>query len=326
MADGGNWVTKYGVPSLILSVAVFAFQQQQQVFDRLQANTESGYQFYSQNRTSLLYIDDYDRELSLLDVTGRAFPAVFCDVRLDMIARAGKAHARDGEAPGPEGQRPMTNEALLALREQLVAPNYDRPFARTPAQNAFESWLPGPRRDEFGRRGTPCPELPTQQIADGRDAADVEALTEEAPSEAAPAAPDRSAPRAGQTASSAQTGQAARTTPPTAPRNLRLFVHVVEGGAQEREMLGIMENARSALTDANFRVIRGIERIPQERFARNPVVRYFGPEERETAEQLAAYLSYLYRDQNLQFHASAIGERYPTMPHDNFEIWIPNPR
>lgn len=331
MAEGGSWIAKYGLPSVIVSLALFGLQQQQQTFDRLQASIVGGWQFYSQNRSPLLHATDYERELSTLDVIGRAFPSVYCDVRLDMNTRAGKAQPRDGEASGPEGQAPMSLEVLTQLRDKINL--NDTPYARQLPENAFEAWMPRPKT------GKKCDALPAPEVADAgaSTGAAAPAAEESRASEptAAPPPPAPGAPAAtggvrardvlarGEQASSQV---AARTAAPTAPRNLRLFIHVVAGGPHESELLGIMNNATPALTNGNFRVIRGIARIPQQRFARDPVVRYFGPDEKEAAEQLAAYLTYLYRAQNLQFHASAIGDRYPAMPHDNIEVWIPNPR
>ena len=83
-----SWIARYGVPSLILSVAVFVFQQQQQTFDRLQRMLEGGYGFYSNGRTQLAYSEDPGREIALLRIIGNVFPNVFCDVRMDIYLRS----------------------------------------------------------------------------------------------------------------------------------------------------------------------------------------------------------------------------------------------
>ena len=145
MAEGGGWIGKYGVPSIILSVAVFGLQQQQQMFDRRQNNVEGGYQFYSAQRTSLHYAGDVETELSLLRIVGRAFPSIYCDVRQDLYNRAYEAEDRTG-SPDTSGRTPIDSADIEILQNALNEANYDRPAETQYPRNVVENFtLRSPR-------------------------------------------------------------------------------------------------------------------------------------------------------------------------------------
>jgi len=322
MADGG-WIGKYGVPSLILSAAVFAFQQQQQIFDRRQNNVEGGYQFYSEQRTGLHYAGDVEAELSLLRIVGRAFPSIYCDVRQDLYNRAYEAEDRTGLADN-SGRTPIDSADIEILQNALNDPNYDKPAEIQYPRNVVENFtLQRPRA--CGPLGEQ-----EQQVA-ANDAAQQTPAAADTP--APPPPPAASSGPAAATPRDARartiTTVAVPSSPPTlpaAPTLTRVFMHVPLGGARETGIQQMTDTARAELASSNYRVMRGVERIAPRNFPHEPTVRYFGPEQEDEARALAEYLNYQYRDEGLQFRLVAIGDRYPNMPPANIEVWIPNPR
>ncbi|HYD86296.1 MAG TPA: hypothetical protein VEA80_02375 [Vitreimonas sp.] len=325
MADGGGWIGKYGVPSLILSAAVFAFQQQQQIFDRRQNNVESGYQFYSEQRTSLHYAGDVESELSLLRIVGRAFPSIYCDVRQDLYNRAYEAEDRTGLAD-TTGRTPIDAADIEILQNALNEPQYDRPAEAQYPRNVIENFTLTRARacDPLGEQ--------EQQVAENGAAQQSPAATTEAApapsaSEAAETAPGGQArPRIAVRSSAPTTTPATAPTLAAAPTLMRVFMHVPLGGVREAGIQDMTDTARSELASSNFRVMRGVERIAPRNFPREPTIRYFGPEQEDEARALAEYLNYQYRNEDLHFSLVAIGDRYPNMPPNNIEVWIPNPR
>ena len=316
MADGGGWITKYGVPSLILSVAAFAFQQQQQVFDRRQANVEGGYQFYSAQRTRLLYADDVETELSLLRIVGRAFPSIYCDVREDLYNRAWEAQDRTG-LTDTSGREPISGADISLLQGAVADPDLARPAESQYPRNLMENFTAHRRTcDDLNQRA--------QQADESAGATPVDAVTDAPAADSAPAsgaiasrAEQRSAPALAQTPS-------ATPSVAQAPTMVRVFLHIPVGSAREASIRELADTARTELASSNYRVMRGIERIAPSNFPREPEVRYFGPAQADEARALAEYLNYQYRSEGLQFRTLAIGESYPDMPPENIEVWIPN--
>jgi hypothetical protein len=298
----GGWLSRIGLPGLIISAAALVFQQQQQTFDRLQNNIESGYQFYSANRTNLRYSDDVERELSLLQITGRAFPSIYCDVRADIYQRAFKTEDRSGIAP-EAGRVSIDTADIENLQKRIVDPALARPASRPFPESLPEAWLP-PYGDKANRD---CPALNQPVVA--------RAATPPAPATEARAAP--SAPVTSVDANPAQIQPA--------PVLMRVFFHVPAGGARDVPQVTIAETARSDLAPFNYRVMRGVERVPVGRFARFAEVRYFGEAEEPAARQLANYLTRQFEAEKLVFRLTPIGQRYPNSPHENLEVWIPNP-
>jgi hypothetical protein len=334
MAEGGGWVGKYGVPSLIISVAAFAFQQQQQTFDRLQTNVQSGYLFYSSNRTPLRYSDDVERELSLLRIIGRAFPNIYCDVRADLYHRAYEAEDRTG-LDGEAGRTPIDSADIENLQNQIASPALESTAYPPYPESLADAWLP-----PYGRAAiTPCPALNEDApalVAAGPAPSDDEAPAASAPAASAPAAEAAPAPppalaEAGPAPSAAASGARLRTTarsaaPPSlapAPNLMRVFFHIPAGGARTIDDIHIAA-ARADLAPYNYRVMRGVERVAPDRFPRGAEVRYFGPAEQSAAQALADHLTYQFRDEGLQFRIRPIGQNFPNSPHENLEVWIPN--
>jgi hypothetical protein len=386
------WLAKYGVPSLLLSVAVFVFQQQQQTFDRVQRITADGWQFYSNGRTELQYFGDVEDELALLKVIGYAFPNIFCDVRRDIYERAWSAEPPEPvlvaapagasgvttatltslAAKAPDGRRYIQQSQLDGLRVALEA----RGRSNRPDQpgNLIEAWFPA-------KDSKPCPALDNSTGAapapvpppttDGgrsagaatppRDTKDVK------PADAAPAAPPPPAPAAAEAAAAAAAEAAkqeervassgaasgpARSSGPADPvpvpppvvasapapsialpdmkqasREVQIFFHIRDTGARDRNVAEIAENSRLVLSAYNFRVIRKVARIGADQgFPAEPQIRFFGPQQRRDAEQLAEYLTLQFRAEGLRFKLSEIGGQFPNMNPQNIEVWVPDPR
>jgi hypothetical protein len=343
MADGGGWVGKYGVPSLIISVAAFAFQQQQQTFDRLQTNVQSGYLFYSSNRTPLRYSDDVERELSLVRIVGRAFPNIYCDVRADLYHRAYEAEDRTG-LDGETGRRPIDTADINNLQNVIASPALSMPPYAPFPENLGEAWLPPYGKDAIKE----CPALNERVAPEEIAAAETPVVATEAPTPAPPppeatTAPAEEAPSSSMSASvdaersvasapSAAPTRRGRMNQPDvasapaltpAPSLMRVFFHIPLGGPRVISDPRIVA-ARAELAPYNYRVMRGVERVAQGRFPARAEVRFFGPAERDAAQALANYLTYQFRDEGLVFRINAIGESFPNSPHENLEVWIPD--
>ncbi|MES1200831.1 MAG: hypothetical protein ABUS57_05220 [Pseudomonadota bacterium] len=342
---GGGWISKFGIPSVLASVVVFAFQAQQQTFDRLQANVQSGYQFYSSNRTQLQSSEDADRELALLKIIGRAFPNIYCDLRDDLYQRVLAAqNAADSAKSGG-----IDSADLELLRSSITAPELDHPkFASLPT-NVFEALTP-----HLGTAtGKKCAALnvsaPTQSAvvaqapspsgAAATDGATATVSTADAgaapPPAAAAASPEpQSAGLSGmrtQIVRSATRGLnvdlASQPALQPSSATMRVFFHISAGG--RRDGVGVLEwanQARLGLAPYNYRLVRGVERVNPGDVPTNPEIRYFGDAEAPAAEQLARYLNWQFQSEGLHFQLKAIGAAYPNMPHENLEVWLPEPR
>ncbi|HVY85750.1 MAG TPA: hypothetical protein VG943_11490, partial [Caulobacterales bacterium] len=313
-------------------------------FDRLQANVQSGYQFYSSNRTQLQSSEDADRELALLKIVGRAFPNIYCDLRDDLYQRVLAAQNSDNVKSGG-----IDSGDLELLRSSIMAHDLDHPKVQPLPTNLIEAMTP-----HFGA-GTAkaCPALnqaaPTAPVvAQATPAPTPSAPTATAPApatssaestvaaaetEAAPSSAGLSAARSPsimQGARGALRGLAVRaanrpTLGPTAA-TMRVFFHISAGGHRDTPDLMFANEARMGLAPFNYRVVRGVERVNPTDVPDHAQVRYFGDAERPAAEQLAAYLNWQFQDEGLQFQLVPIGAQYPNMPHENLEVWLPEPR
>lgn len=340
------WIKGLALPiaSLIASGAFFAIQMQQQAFERKLANIESGYRFYFDQRTRLQTSDDVNTEKALLQMIGSAFPNVYCYVRSDLYARATAAENLRN-TPGADPTLIGFGEDDRALLVSFIVAN--------PAPSRAEFSTEFGDMLAFGREPTPAPcsadfdvENPVEPPAPVEEtpAADPGAMVAEteAPvaADAAPAAPapggEPQVARSERAAGSGpavlraevNAGEAPRVRLPARSFALRsetyqVFFHIVEGGARDTS---VADPFRAQLAQANFRVMRGVEAVPRERFARNPVVRYYGADQAAAAGELAAFLNEQFAGEGLTFETVAIGEQYPTMPRTHLEVWVPEPR
>lgn len=344
-AEGSKtgWIAKYGVPSLVLSIAVLVVQQQQQTFDRLQRILESGYQFYSSGRTSLQYAGDGNRELSLLKIIGNAFPNVYCDVRQDIYERASKA-----DKPGGidmEGRKLIDLVEINALFEGLE--NAPKPRRREAADNFIGAWT---STWASKKEGSACAAL-NNPASEGQLIAEA-APTSPAPSDtaAAPTAPPPAPAPAKEVVATTDAAEkpsragtagppAASAPPPvlsstpdasSAPHMvalqtpMRVFFHIPAGSPESRD-IEVSEGPRVELAAYNYQVMRGVARVPLKSFASRPEVRYFGAEQEAAANQLKDYLNHEFSAEGLDFTTREIGYMYKGMPPQNIEVWIPNP-
>ncbi|HWA01358.1 MAG TPA: hypothetical protein VG841_13695 [Caulobacterales bacterium] len=333
MAEGGGWLSKYGIPSILASIVVFAFQQQQQTFDRLQANVQSGYQFYSSNRTQLSSSEDADRELALLKIVGRAFPNIYCDLRDDLYQRVLAAQNADTVKSGG-----IDSADLELLRSSIMAHELDHPKVLPLPTNVIEALTP-----HFGpQTAKACPGLnvPTPVVAQAQPTAPAPQAAPSATTATADAAQTTQTQSAGLSGVRSEVAAAARAPArglavaaanqpalSSSAATMRVFFHVSAGGHRDTpDALAWSNRARMGLAPYNYRVVRGIERVNPGDVPDHPEIRYFGPNEAPAAEQLAVYLNWQFRDEGLQFRLNAIGDRYPNMPHENLEVWLPEPR
>jgi hypothetical protein len=329
MAEGG-WISKYGVPSLIISIAALSLQQQQQTSDRVLANTQSGWVFYADARTNLVYSDEVDRELYTLSVIGAAFPNIYCVVRQDLFTRAADLQASD-IAIAAEGRAPIDRTDIDNLLQTIL----ERPTptaAQLPA-NFLQAWAtqfstPTPR---------PCDPLGDDTLIASNDA-DAGAVQQEPPPppppaptateelavEAAPAPARRTMTTRG--AGAGPVSAPADVAVPSltaAPQLMRVFFHVRADSPYDAN---IAAGAREALTPYNFRVMRQVERVSARTFPAQAEIRYNGSENgRIAAEQLATYLNAQYAAYGITFRLNGEGAWTARLPAQNLEVWIPNP-
>jgi len=346
---GGGWISKYGIPGVLASVVVFAFQYQQQTFDRLQDNVQSGYQFYSANRTQLESHDDADKELALLKIVGRAFPNIYCDVREDLYERVLAAQGSGGGKPNSGG---IDDSDLDFLRSSIMADELQHPKVQPLPTNLFEALTP-----HFGK-STPANCDPLNQASGAPAVASTPAGTSAAVTPPPPVAGSSSgaaAPAPAQTATApasppslaaaagpggAVHAEMAQDTLRSSVRNavraalpalsptgapMRVFFHIQAGGQRDNGTWDFANQARVGLAQFNYRVMRGVERVNPGDVPTNPEIRYFGPDEAPAAQQLANYLNWQFASEGLHFQTKAIGATYPNMPHENLEVWLPDP-
>ncbi|MES1156660.1 MAG: hypothetical protein ABUL73_02665 [Alphaproteobacteria bacterium] len=350
---GGGWISKYGIPSILASIVVFAFQQQQQTFDRLQANVQSGYQFYSSNRTQLETHDDADKEIALLKIIGRAFPNIYCDVREDLYERV--LAAQDAGSGGKVNSGGIDDSDLDYLRSSIMADELQHPKVRPLPTNLFEALTPHFGKNTPGNcdalnqasgapsvastpAGTSAAVTPPPPVS----APTSSGATTTAPPSSAASAPTTSpslASNAGPSAAVAR-GEMAQDTLRSSLRNavraalpalsptgapMRVFFHIPAGGRRDTGTWDFANQARVGLAQFNYRVMRGVERVNPGDVPTSPEIRYFGPDEQPAAQQLANYLNWQFASEGSQFHITAIGNRFPNMPHENLEVWLPDP-
>jgi hypothetical protein len=349
-----SWIARYGVPSIILSVAVFVFQQQQQTFDRLQRMLEGGYGFYSNGRTQLAYSEDPGREIALLRIIGNVFPNVFCDVRMDIYLRSTALRIKGGQ--DAEGRKLLDSGEQKQLWQDLMATSTP---SRTPAaSNLMEAWTPGrkPESCEGDDRSSIVAQArlksasPLDMASGGGGEAPPAAVSPPPPApESVPAVRDDAkvaqvAPGATSTgagrSSSAGAASGPATTSPSAPPppvsaasapdmrkaedEVRVFYHMPSNSKDEREA-HLVDETRGFLTEHGYQVVRSIERVAPGSFPKEAQVRYFGSQQADEAEQLVKYLNWYFRDEGLRFQMKAIGKDFPVMPQGNIEVWVPTP-
>ena len=335
MAEGG-WISKYGVPGLIVSIAAITIQQQQQIFDRLRDSVQSGYQFYSSNRTDLGSSSDPLREESLLKITGRVFPNIYCEVRQDMYERTNAAQAGIGFTP--DNPAALTSRDLSDMRDVLTrSARPERPLLPENLIDALRHPWSGARHecDALNEATTVVAEADTTEAA-----APADAVTDSAAPPPPAASPSSSA---GEARLRFPTGslQGAPVSmvaggPPhldPLPSEMRVFFQIPLASRDR----SVIDAPLDDLEQFNYRVMRGVERVSSRGFtlggrtatvsgasaSEGAEVRYFGPEEEHAAAQLAAYLDYQFRNEHLHFTPRAIGGAYPGMPRENLEVWVP---
>lgn len=327
MAEGG-WISKYGVPSLIISVAALALQQQQQTSDRLLANTQSGWVFYAGARTNLIYGDEVDRELYTLEVIGLAFPNIYCLAREDLFKRASSLQATDAAVEG----RPLVDSTdILTLQENIVA--RDTPASAQLPATFLQAWIaqfaaPRPRA---------CGPLGDSTVIASNEAP--AAAEEAAPPPPPPPPPVTTDTRGGEASQPMRTtttttgrdrgvgsvtapAEVAAPTLTAAPALMRVFFHV---RADSPYGADITATARETLAPYNFRVMRQVVRV-ERNFPARAEIRYNGSEEgRVAAEQLASYLNAQYAAHGITFQLNGEGAWTSRLPAENLEVWITNP-
>jgi hypothetical protein len=290
----------------VLSAVAFGIQMVQHAFEMRQANVENGFRFYFDNRSALAARSDADKEMSLLKLIGNAFPNVYCDVREDLYQRttsADVASANGGPAPFGEPDRKNLISFLVA---------HDRPTSPQFATGIFA--IVGGALASSGGPSTPapCPVLGQQQQF---AALQVQA---QAP---APAATSKEKQQGQTAAVSAGESESSNAAQAVDGRVFRVFFHI---GFSPQRSTDIADKFRDELANDHYRVMHGVIRV--EHIPAEGEVRYFGPEEKDAAERLAAYLTDKFRGEKLPFTAKAIGESFPWMSPDNIEVWIPDPK
>lgn len=329
MAEGG-WISKYGVPSLIISVAALALQQQQQTSDRLLANTQSGWVFYAGARTNLIYGDEVDRELYTLEVIGLAFPNIYCLAREDLFKRASALQPTDAAVEG----RPLIDSTdIITLQENIVA--RDKPASAQLPATFIQAWI-----SQFATpRARACDPLGDSTLIASNDAP---AAEETAPPPPPPPPPpvttDTREPEASQPmrttttttgrdrgASTGAVNAPAEVAVPSltaAPQLMRVFFHVRGDSPYGAD---ITATAREALAPYNYRVMRQVVRV-ERNFPARAEIRYNGSAEgRVAAEQLATYLNAQYAPHGITFALNGEGSWTARLPAENLEVWITNP-
>src|SRR5579871_1311518 len=354
-----GWIGRYGIPSLIVSVAALTLQQQQQTFDRLERVVEAGWQFYSGARTQLVHSEDADREVSVLKVIGNAFPNIYCAVRQDLYERAWAAQPqndfKDGHSPIDQADLENLRREVQTLSSPMRQPYPDSivatwtaaispPHTECPAPNSVASGtakpdLTTPSGPQIAATSLAPPPPPPPAASSAPAAPTTEEKTAEAQTtkpgssgvgagaSARAIAPNRGLPPAGAASLSVPAAApAAPIGPPPAlsptPTLMRVFFHYRADGPRTAEFI---EPYRIELASYNYRVIRGVQRMSKEQFPQKSEVRYFGEAEAPAAKQLAAYLSWKFSGEGLQFTPRAIGASYPNLPHENIEVWVTNP-
>jgi hypothetical protein len=110
------------------------------------------------------------------------------------------------------------------------------------------------------------------------------------------------------------------------PHIYRVYFHIGVQGTKHVRPLDIADQFRDELANQQYRVMQGVALVDSKILPNNPEVRYFGPEEQDAAEKLAAYLTEKFKSEHLVFTAKAIGEVFPYMNPDNIEVWLPDPK
>jgi hypothetical protein len=285
----------------------------QHSFEMRQANIENGFRFYFDNRSPLAARSDADKEMSLLKLIGNAFPNVYCDVREDVYQRASSTDVYSASAAGPAPFGEPDRKNLVSF---LVA--HDRPTSPQFATGIF-SIIGSAMNSGSNGAPEPCAALGAQQQQ-------LVALQEQQPSAQPANAPATTGALEKDKQAAAATPQTAENEANRAPaqgaeRVFRVFFHI---GLNPARSTDIADKFRDELANDHYRVMHGVIRV--EHIPDNGEVRYFGPEEKDAAERLAAYLSDRFKSERIEFKAVAIGEGFPWMSPDNIEVWIPDPR
>jgi hypothetical protein len=297
----------------VLSAAAFGVQMVQHSFEMRQANIENGFRFYFDNRSPLAARTDADREMSLLKLIGNAFPNVYCDVREDVYQRASSADVYSNGTPGPSPFGEPDRKNLISF---LVS--HDRPTTAQFATGIFG--IVGAALNS-GSNGAPvlCPSLGQQQ-----QFAALQVQQQNAPANA-PAAgaveKDKQTAAATATPQTADNETVVRGQAQGAERVFRVFFHI---GLNPSRSTDVADKFRDELANDHYRVMHGVIRV--EHVPEQGEVRYFGPEEKDSADRLAAYLTDKFKPEKVIFTAKAIGETFPWMSPDNLEVWIPDPK
>ena len=318
--SSGGWISKFGLPTLILSLVTFLFQMQQNAFDRSQRMLETGYQFYSAGRTNLEKHSDVEKESTLLMVIGQAFPNIFCKVRENMIQRAISARSN---VEGVGFDKADSENLVQLLRDNKGPESW--PVPSNLGETLVDMWPKGrtQRPPVCAEEQKPPPAPAKAGPADEAAPSVTVAVTPQAAAPA-PAAKDAAPATAEQAiAGAAAPTQAAQASTDVkmaaAPSVIRVFFQIPR--LSQRDISGI-DAARDELAPLNYRVVRGIERVPAIRAAE---VRYYGPDAATlgaSAEQLAKYLTAKF---GVPFAPRWLGREYPNNPADNMEVWLPDP-
>lgn len=338
MAEGressGNgaleWIKGLGLPiaSFIASAAFFGIQMQQQEFQRKLNNIENGYQFYFEKRTALQTSADAVTETSLLQMLGSAFPNVYCNVRADMYSRATQAEgstAPDGASPAPfrEEDRTYLLSFLLANRTPQRAEYRTDfgsilPWAKEPTPQACNSDFDQQRAEvaPTAASGTSTSTATTTTPAPPA-ASDVVAAAPETTTGSLAGARPHDARISTRVPAQMQGARLPSRMLALRAQTYQVFFHLRQGSTHD---VSIVDPVRATLAQANFRVMRGVRMVDG---AFEPQVRYFGPEQQSTANDLVNVLNAQYQAEGLHFTAVAIGQQYPNMPPSNIEVWIP---
>jgi hypothetical protein len=309
----------------VLSAAAFGIQMVQHSFEMRQANIENGFKFYFENRSQLKERTDADKEMSLLKLIGNAFPNVFCAVRQDTYERASSAETGVVQAsagPAPFGEADRKNiVSFLVAHDRPTSPQFPAGLIAVVEAAMFSR--------NGGGDPQPCDPLtnapPATTLASGEPATGLPA-----PPAAAPA------PSADQTAEEKKTETASRAQEVREGINqaaqglfghhiFRVYFHIGVQGTKHARPLDIADAFRDDLANQQFRVMQGVALVDTKILPDNPEVRYFGPEEKEAADKLAAYLTEKFKGESLVFTAKQIGDRFPAMNPDNIEVWLPDP-
>jgi hypothetical protein len=259
-------------------------------------------------------------ESTLLMVIGQAFPNIFCKVRENMIQRAISARSN---AEGVGFDKADSENLVQILRDNKGPESW--PVPSNLGETLADMWPKGrtQRPPVCAEEQNPPPAPAKAGPADAPPAPSITVAVTPQAAAPPPVAKDAAPATAAEAITAAAPAQAVQASTDVkmaaAPSVIRVFFQIPR--LSQRDISGI-DAAREELAPLNYRIVRGIERVPAITAAE---VRYYGPNAATlgaSAEQLAKYLSAKF---GVAFTPRWLGREYPNNPADNMEVWLPDP-